>query len=104
MTAVEVLMAVPNSCRKWRTPNSKILFCIMIRIANLTASIEKSLGSSGASSLSHQLMTLMAGLVLMLLYIKLASAVNTLHGVGSEEASVRPVVADCCVGRNRRRA
>ena len=75
ITAADVPIAVPSNCRKYKSPNSKILFLIIVTIADSTASRGKPSGRSSLSrrSLSHYVITVMACSVSMLLYIAVAS-------------------------------
>ena len=77
--AMDVLITVPSSWKKLRSPNSKWLLDIIITIASLIAFIEKTAGNFGcvASLLSQVVITSIAWLVSMLLYIETASAVKT---------------------------
>jgi hypothetical protein len=91
MHAVEVPIAVPMSCRYLLLPNSKILFLTTISSACFSGSSGKPGGSfCWVPRLSSQrLMTKVAWLVSMLVYIDLASAVKNCAPVGSSPSWLR---------------
>ena len=75
MAAAEVPIAVILLCKMNMSPNSKMLFFVIIHMAEMTASEASPLGSCPlfTRSLIHQVMTVVVCSVLMLLYIGFAS-------------------------------
>ena len=79
MHAAEVPIAVPNICKKFKSPKTKWLLRMICFIASFTASKGKSLGKSGCaeSSSSQRQMTAIACSVSKFVYIDRASEVKT---------------------------
>ena len=81
ITAIDEPIAVPMSCRKYKSPNSKILSFIIHFIATFIALRSRPLGSwlSIVSSSSHYEITWIAWLVSVWVYIELHQQQTAKH-------------------------